>query len=155
MIKVVDSPNARKADLAAIHIAKSDLGWDDDHYRDVLFAVCRVKSSRDLDFTGRKRFLEHLRSCGWPGRAGQAAGARQGSPARTAMTKAQRLIWSLWQRLYEAGAVDSRAMPALAAYVKRQTGVDRLEWLNYPQETVMIESLKKWLARVEQEGLQR
>ncbi len=59
MKAVIDRDGARKADLAAIHIAKKDLGWDTDHYRDILFSVCRVKSSAELDFTGRKRFLAH------------------------------------------------------------------------------------------------
>ena len=63
MKAVVDRSGARNGDLAAIHIAKAKLGWDDSMYRDVLFSVCRVKSSAQLDFTGRKRFLAHLTAC--------------------------------------------------------------------------------------------
>ena len=33
---VVDRSGARRADLAAIHIAKQALGWDEDTYRDVM-----------------------------------------------------------------------------------------------------------------------
>ena len=52
---VVDTEGARRADLARIHIAKKALNLSDDEYRDVMFAVARVRSSADLDFTGRKR----------------------------------------------------------------------------------------------------
>lgn len=147
---VVDDQGARKADLAAIHIAKAELGWDDDHYRDILWAVCRVRSSGMLDHAGRKRFLAHLRACGWSGgsKAGRGGDRRSTGP-RKPLTARQSKIWSLWQQLFEARAVDDRKMPALAAWVHRQTGVARLEWLNVAQEDLVIESLKAWLARLE------
>lgn len=146
---VIDRDGARKADLAAIHIAKADLRWDDDFYRDVLYSVCRVRSSALLDFTGRKRFLAHLRACALAG------GVKTGTPAtkpasarvRAPLTPPQKKMWSLWQQLADANLVDSRKMPALLAFVKRQTGVDRLEWLNPQQEKLVVESLKRWVHR--------
>lgn len=141
---VIDHEGARRADLAAIHIAKKDLGWDDGTYRDVMFAVCRVRSSAELDFAGRKRWLAHLKACGW--KKGVAARS-SGSARRAPLTPSQRKVWSLWQELADAGLVRDRGMPALAAYVKRQTGVDRLEWLAGRQEELVIESLKRWLVR--------
>ncbi|MBE7419870.1 MAG: regulatory protein GemA [Ideonella sp.] len=146
---VIDNPGARKADLAAIHIAKAELGWDDDCYRDILFTVCRVRSSALLDHAGRKRFLAHLRACGWSGgvtpRRGPARPAT--APKRPALTRPQRLIWSLWQQLFEAGVVTDRRMPALLHFIERQTGVARLEWLNSAQEDLVIQSLKAWRKR--------
>lgn len=148
--QVVDDERGRKADLAAIHIAKGELGWDDDHYRDILFAVCRVRSSGQLDFAGRKRFLAHLRACGWSGGSKGRPGAdRPPAAARKPLTKPQALMWSLWQRLHEAKVVDDRRMPALVAFAARQTGVERLEWLNRVQEDLVIESLKAWLRRAQ------
>lgn len=147
--QVIDRDGARKADLAAIHIAKKALGWDTDHYRDILFSVCRVKSSAELDFTGRKRFLAHLRACGWNGGINPPAHAHGPATASTRkpLTAPQRKMWSLWQQLADAGKVDSRRMPALVAFAQRQTGVDRLEWLNGDQEQLVLESLKAWLRR--------
>lgn len=154
-MSIVDRDGARRADLAAIHIAKKELGWDDGTYRDVMFAVCRVKSSGDLDFTGRKVFLAHLRTClkqmssaSGPDRVARSmaiiATARRD---RKPLTAPQRKMWSLWQQLAEAGKVESRKMPALVAFSQRQTGVDRLEWLNGDQEQLVLESLKAWLRR--------
>ena len=74
MTQVVDNEGARKADLARIHIAKKALNLSDDEYRDVMFAVARVRSSADLDFTGRKRLIEHFIKCGWSGSKSKPAG---------------------------------------------------------------------------------
>lgn len=147
--RVLDPPGARKADLAAIHIAKAELGWDDEFYRSVMQAKCGVRSAGELDYAGRKRFLAHLRACGWQGgpKARPAAGDRAGVRSRAPLTAPQRKMWSLWQQLADAGLVDNRRMPALLAFVKRQTGVDRLEWLTGRQEDLVVESLKRWLAR--------
>ena len=149
MKPVVDRAGARKADLAAIHIAKKALGWDDSTYRDIMFSVCRVKSSAELDFTGRRRFLAHLRACGWSGDS-TSSGRTPGStdrPVSKPLTPLQRKMWSLWMQLADAGLIDNRKMPALLTYVTRQTGVDRLEWLNDKQADLVIESLKAWLKR--------
>lgn len=147
--RVVDGEGARKADLAAIHIAKAELGWDDDYYRDILFAKCGVRSSGALDHAGRKRFLAHLRACGWSGGSkGHPGRDRPSAADRKPLTGPQRKMWSLWQQLFEAKAVDDRKMPALVAFAARQTGVQRLEWLNGAQEDLVIQSLKAWLKRV-------
>lgn len=146
--RVVDDQGARKADLAAIHIGKAELGWDDDYYRDILFAKCGVRSSALLDYAGRKRFLAHLRACGWSGGSKAGRGAvRAPAAARKALTGPQRKMWSLWQQLYEAKVVEDRRMPALVAFAERQTSVARLEWLNAAQEDLVIQSLKAWLKR--------
>lgn len=139
---VIDNEGARRADLAAIHMAKKALGWDDSTYRDIMFAVCRVRSAGDMDFTGRKRFLEHLRKCqqqmGIPPR-GDYRPAPWSPPLRA--------LWSRWQQLADAGLVHERSRDALQAWVKRQTGVDRLEWLTTHQLDALLASAKLWLAR--------
>lgn len=55
----------RKSELAQIHVAKKDLGLDDETYRAMLWAVARVKSAADLDWEGRKRVIDHLKAKGW------------------------------------------------------------------------------------------
>lgn len=59
------SNDQRRGDLAQIHIAKKALGLEDDAYRDMLFAIGRVRSAGDLDFAGRRAVLDHLRKCGF------------------------------------------------------------------------------------------
>lgn len=55
----------RSSALAQIHIAKKQLGLDDDAYRAMLWGVARVRSSKDLDHAGRTAVLEHLKKCGF------------------------------------------------------------------------------------------
>ena len=140
----VDHPGARRADLAAIHVAKKALGWDDDTYRDVMSTVCAgVRSAGDLDHAGRKRWLAHLAAC-------QAAAglkpARQ-APERKPWGPQLRKLWSLWQQLADAGRVNDRGRPALQAWVTSQTGVSRLEWLTEQQLDLVLGQAKRWLAR--------
>jgi hypothetical protein len=78
---VIDSDGARKADLAAIHIGKAALGWDDDFYRSILKAKCGVGSAALLDHAGRKRFLDHLRGLRLVGHCPRARPAPKNAPA--------------------------------------------------------------------------
>ena len=55
----------RNNELAMIHIAKKDLRLDDDTYRAMLWTVAHVRSSSDLDQTGRANVLKHFKACGW------------------------------------------------------------------------------------------
>ncbi len=63
------APDTRKRELAQIHIAKAQLGLDDDTYRAMLWTVGRVRSAGDLDWAGRKSVLDHLRARGFKARA--------------------------------------------------------------------------------------
>lgn len=145
--RVMDNAGARRADLAAIHMAKAALAWDDDMYRDIMFTVCRVRSSAQMDFTGRKRFLEHLRKCQ------QEMGIQpRGDWKPKPWSPPLRALWSRWQQLADAGLVHERSRDALQAWVKRQCGVDRLEWLTTHQLDALLASAKLWLARAENEG---
>lgn len=144
MAALVSPPERRRlADLARIHSAKKALGWDDDTYRDVLQQVCGVRSAKDLDGPRRALFLRHLERCGW-----KPEPARQ--VVRGVLNPKQRRMFSLWQELADAGEVRDRRMTALAKYATRITGVARLDWKLTPQqEDLVIESLKKWLARLQ------
>ncbi len=59
------SERYKTAELAKIHIAKKDLGMDDDTYRAMLRQVAGVESSKDLTAKGRAKVLEHLKSHGF------------------------------------------------------------------------------------------
>jgi len=141
---VTDVADRRSRDLARIHVLKKELALDDDAYRDLLQAVARVRSSADLDWSGRRTLIAHLE------RLKKAAGVR--SDADSSAARQQRLVRALWKRLGELGALTAgagRDDQALAAFVKRQTGVAALAWLNSAQLRTLIENLKQWVARVE------
>jgi len=137
----------RRADLAAIHVAKKALGWDDDMYRDIMFTVCSVRSAGELDHAGRVRFLKHLQSCGATA-TGPNSRQKATQASRKPWTTQHKLVWSLWQQLADAGLARQRDRVAIDAWIKQhQVGVDRLEWCNAAQLDLVILGLKQWLAR--------
>lgn len=132
----------RNAELAQIHIARAQLGIDDDTYRAILWTVARVKSSKDLDWTGRKKLLEHFRARGWkPAPPKRAKAATPISDGQEGMVRA------LWTELHEAGKVRDPSDAALGSWLKRNRWPERVEWLDGRQMTQAIEALKKWLNR--------
>ena len=132
----------RNAEIAQIHIAKTQLGLDDATYRDVLWSVARVRSSKDLDWTGRKALLDHFKAKGWkPKPPKQAKAEKPVHPGQDALVK------SLWNELHEAGKVRDPSDAALGSWLKRNRWPERPEWLNHKQITQAIEALKKWLER--------
>ena len=54
----------RRAELAKIHIGAGQLLADEEAYRDMLEAVAGARSAKALDADGRRKVLDHLKSCG-------------------------------------------------------------------------------------------
>jgi phage gp16-like protein len=127
----------RRRELAQIHLAKKQLGMDDDAYRDLLFTVARVRSAADLDWTGRKRVLDHFVKCGY----------KQGPAGKRWTDPTERKVRSLWLELRDAGALRDASDAALFAFCKRTTGADHLRFANGKELRTIIESLKLWLRR--------
>lgn len=138
---MLDDERARRADLAAIHVAKKALEWSDDEYRDIMATVCGgVRSAGGLDFAGRKRFMAHQQACLRAN--GHAVPSR---PVKGPLTPHERKMWSLWMQLADAGLVNTRTMKALQQWTRRQIGVDSIRFLNTHQQDLAIERLKAWL----------
>ena len=133
----------RNNELAMIHIAKQQLGMDDDTYRDMLWTVARVRSSAGLDWQGRKKVLDHLKARGF-----KVTASKTKPQSRALADDPQsKKIRELWLVLHSSGKVKNPSEAALAAFVKRLTGVEALQWLTSAQASTVIEALKKWLAR--------
>jgi len=131
----------QRRDIQIIHIAKQHLGMDDATYRAMLWAVARVESSLALDWAGRRRVLDHLKGCGFK------VASKKASTRPLADDPQSKKIRALWLELHAAGKVRNPSEGALAAFVKRQTGCEALQWLDTRQASAVIEDLKKWLAR--------
>jgi phage gp16-like protein len=68
----------RRSELAKIHIAKEQLGLDDETYRQMLWTIARVQSAGKLDAAGRRAVLEHLKARGFSGHKGKPKKAYAG-----------------------------------------------------------------------------
>lgn len=111
---------------------------DDAAYRDILRRCAGVDSStRIASLTQANAVLAEFRRLGI------------GQQARPPLAPMQKKMWSLWQQLADAGRVNNRQMSGLIGFVKRQTGVESLAWLTWPQEHQVVEALKSWLLRGE------
>lgn len=79
------SDQARRRELAKIHIAKAQLGLDDGAYRAMLWTLARVRSAKDLDHGGRAAVLEHCKALGFkaPGRKPKRVPRHAGRPHST------------------------------------------------------------------------
>ena len=90
----------------------------------------------------RITLLNYLRAKGFHERPATAARTQSvGSDAQ------HRLIRVLWIKLHQAGKVHDPSETALNAFVKRMSGIERVEWLYSRKANVVIEALKAWLAR--------
>lgn len=132
----------RNAELAQIHIAKTQLGIDEETYRAVLWTVGRVRSSKDLDWTGRKQLLEHFKAKGW-----KPAPPKRANAAKPVSGGQEGMIRALWSDLNQAGKVRDPSDAALGSWLMRNKWPQRVEWLDGHQVTQAIEALKKWLER--------
>ncbi|GAB6100417.1 hypothetical protein JCM16358_22960 [Halanaerocella petrolearia] len=59
--------------IALIHVAKNELGLNDDEYRDILFREAGVYSSVDLDYEGFEAVIDCFNKMGFESTAKRAA----------------------------------------------------------------------------------
>lgn len=130
----------RRRDLARIHIVSKALGFSDDERRDVIFSLTRQRSCADLDFTGLQTVREHLE------RRAVSQGIKVPGRERSA-DRQTRMIRGLWLELGKTGKLKDGSFRALASFVRRQTGKDRLEWCDLGDKEKVIEALKSWMKR--------
>ena len=132
----------QKREVRLIKIAQRELQIDDDTYRAMLLAVGGVRSATDLDAAGRKKVLDRMKACGFKVKTSPAG--------KHAGDSRYRKIRALWKELKDCNLVEHNTDQAVRAYILRTTGREDFQFLNNHQIVVVIESLKKWLARADQ-----
>jgi phage gp16-like protein len=138
----------RKALVAKVHVAQTQLGMDDDTYRDFLEGVTGTgkRSASILKVWELENVMKALRAKGFKDKPAKSAGTRA-----QADDEQSRLIRSLWLQLHEAGKVRDPGERALVHWVlgqlKSSDGIEALQWLSVRQKRRIIEQLKQWLAR--------
>lgn len=126
--------------LAKLHVAKKQLGLDDETWRDLLERETGKRSSKDMNDRERGRVLDALKNHGFKP---ASKGSRKGIEGKYAPK-----LQALWIAGYNLGLIRNRDDVALLAFVKRQTGIDHTRFLRYAEDGASaIEALKKWLER--------
>lgn len=156
--------DARRAELAKIHIAKKDLALDDEVYRQVIADIggATSGSSADLNPLGRARVLNHFISKGWKPRLKKAAGDKTSKRSTQsgdvlASDNIVRLIRSIWIQMADAGVITSREESSLRTWVRSTTrryhpqhaGYSAPEFLPGWVAQKVVEHLKSWARRCE------
>lgn len=131
---------ATRGQIGAIHALKAKAGLDEESYRDMLAAETGKRSSKGLSSTEALRVMNRLKVL-----SGGIQGARAEAPFVGPYAGICRALWiSGWH----LGVVRDRTDAALISFVRRQAGIDHLNWLRDPADAWrVIEGLKKWLAR--------
>lgn len=121
---------------AAIHVAKKQLGLDEDTYRDVLVRVTGKNSLRDMSEGERQSVVSELRDRGFK----TAPKGLEGPFAKK--------LQALWIGAWNLGIVRDKTDAAMLAFVKRQTNIDHTRFLlNAEDARKAVEALKSWMAR--------
>lgn len=131
------------ASIAAIHVAKKQLGLDEDTYRLKLTVITGKASAKDMTEAERERVLQVLRKEGF-----QPKSNRRGDGRLKLTGKYAKKLQALWIAAWNLGIVRDRDDRALIAFVKRQTGLDHTRFLVYADDAKRaIEALKGWINR--------
>lgn len=126
--------------LAAIHIAKKQLGLDDDTYRAVLVRVTGKSSAAAMSQAELGRVLDEFRSKGF---RPASKGGRKPLEGRFA-----KKLQALWIAAWNLGLVRNRDDAALIAFAERQTGISHVRFLQSAADArKVIEALKAWMVR--------
>lgn len=126
--------------IRAIKTAQRELCLDDDTYRATLLGICGKDSCSKMSDKELGKALAHLRRLGF-------------RPKDDPTTRAQRgLIVGIWQAFAECGEVQNGSMQALNAYVGRRFRL-RLDQLNVHECQTVIEQLKNWARRTDNQEL--
>lgn len=122
----------RRKDLARIHLAKKEVGLDDDAYRELLKGTTGKTSAADLTNRGRWQVLQALAKLG----AKAAAEPFPGRPARPRPDKA-----GLIEKI-EAQLADAKRPWAYAhAMAQRMFRVDQIQWCDADQLRRIVAAL--------------
>lgn len=116
----------------AVLAACRRLGLDRDARVEVQTEITGKPSMANMSAADLDKLLDHLNR-GW----------KPGNADRPHVPK----IRALWWSLYWLGEIEEPADRALDAFVKRQTGVDRLAFLDVRKSHSVIEAMKSWLER--------
>ncbi|EDZ8927966.1 regulatory protein GemA [Salmonella enterica] len=126
-----------------IHIAKSQLGMDTDTYRQMLLSITGVTSTSTMNPSQLNKVLAAMKAKGFV--------VKTASKARTTRQLADypqaKKLRALWLEMYAQGIVRDSSEEALRRWVKRETKVDGLQWLEADKASTAIEKLKKWQER--------
>ncbi|MGY5789078.1 gp16 family protein len=129
--------------IAAIHVAKKQLGLDEDTYRAKLQVITGKTSTKGMTEAEREKVLSVFRKEGFQPKSNRRADGRLKLTGKFAGK-----LQALWIAAWNLGIVQNRDDAALVAFVERQTNIEHVRFLKHAADARrVIEALKGWIAR--------
>ena len=132
------SENRRKKLIQLIHIGKGKTGMNDEAYRAFLTGVCGRDSAAKMTVRQLEQALKAMRKNGFERPPGRVRPAEQGR----ATLEQLEYIKGMW-----AACARNKNGAALAAFVKRISGVDALRFLNVALAQKVILALRDMMIK--------
>lgn len=129
------STQHRRSLIAKVHVARKELGLDEETYRGVLAEVTGKTSAGDCDDHQLVAVLNHFKLRGFQVRT------------RAADHPSARKARALWISLHQLGVVHNPSEKALEAFAARQLGCERMQWARQSDCFRLIEALKAMAER--------
>ena len=131
---------------AQIHIAKYQLGMDDDTYREVLKSATGKTSSAQMGVVELHKALQAFKDRGFKSRPPKQKTAQKKPAGPYGLLQR---IKDQWRAMSEQGILRDGSDAALRSYVSRQTAgrFAAPEFLDNRGMIMIIESLKQWQLR--------
>lgn len=126
--------------LAKVHIAKKELGLDDEVYRAILRRLTGQESAKGLTVRELDTVLVEFQRLGWEPKAATE------KPKRSS-DKRIRKIWAIWGELCRRGETHTPTKAGLRAFVQNRTGVSDPEWLKGDDIASVLNELVSWQQR--------
>ena len=141
----------RRGMLAKVHLARKELGLDEDTYRAILRRLTGHESAGSCNEAQLGAVLDEFKVKGWkPTVAGKTpAGTGMAPILRAADHAAARKARAMWISLHQLAVVRDASEAALEAFGRRQLGVEKIQWTDQARMYRLIEALK---AMAEREG---
>lgn len=148
-----NTEKARRAMLAKIHIAKKELGLDDELYRVILEDEFGVKSAAYLSVKEMERLVQRFITKGWKGKSRQDRPAtmtagkqdRQESKGKNTEQQVEKLKERIGQELVGSELTEQR----MRGLVRKICGVDDLKWCG---DARRLKQLLAVISRIIDEG---
>ncbi|WP_455476144.1 regulatory protein GemA [Bartonella sp. B17] len=122
--------------FAVLHMGKRALGLDDATYRAMLFRLTGKQSAKDLSPSDYRLVVNEMKAHGFQPKVRLLEG------------RYAKKLQALWIAGWNLGIIRDRSDKALIAFVKRQTGIDHIRFLQNADDAMRaIEALKSWLSR--------
>lgn len=128
--------------IQLIHVAKTQLGLDDELYREVIESCTGKTSSKLLSIPQLESVLTRMKQLGFQVESKDKAGVKN-----LADDAQSRLIRHLWLQLHNAGQVRNSSETALAKFVENKVGVSALQFLSTKNADMIINHLRQWCKR--------